>query len=686
MCSSYIHCYYKTEIPARHGIVGHHVVVLVEEVVALDGEAEGLAAPVEGLLDGGVVGVPRLDMVAGDVVDRAVVALADVDEAVVERPGAEVDAADDGAAMPGGVGNLVAVGGHFHAVDFGEVLRPHVGVGQIDVQADARHLGSGGSLGVHASALDLAHVGHHPTEAAARGGGYNLVGDEGVVGVRREGDRAHERTAEGMRPGEAEIELVGELRLQLAVPKLGVVKVVEGGHAEYFLVEEAEGEVPRVPGLVAEEEGGGEFLLVGRLDVVLHALEDKGAEKARLHLELAKVKGSCQCREEGIAAGIGKRCAHATHGAIELVVLVVHGEGQLPAREEGVLVDGGEVEGLLVIRIVVLHLLGHVVLHEEYGVAGEVVGVVPGEFGARLPAVTLAHVGTVHALRHEVLVTLPLAVVEYVLDDGAGQAAVGLEVIELRLPQAVVRGAEEAGLDTEGLDVAAAADGSGVVSHLAGGQEAAVAELVLAVGLHVFAADGHGETLAKPLLQAEGRIDELDAPRLVADEEVGGLAVPEGGALGAHVDGGGGGEVLRRLEDFAFLAVVEGDFLHVVQGEAAEVDDTVLGVADLQAVVEDADMVGTHVAHVDGLQAAHAAVVLDLHAGKVAEGVRHGMGVEAFQLFPGQVLRGNHFAVRLCLDQHFVNVVHLGGVRRFGAHGGTQGSTMTHYGQQGCQQ
>ena len=61
-----------------------------------------------------------------------------------------------------------------------------------------------------------------------------------------------------------------------------------------------------------------------------------------------------------------------------------------------------------------------------------------------------------------------------------------------------------------------------------------------------------------------------------------------------------------------------GDGLHIVEGEAPEVYLPVLRIAQLQAIIEDAHVLGAHAAHVHRLQPPDAAVVLDLDTGEVA--------------------------------------------------------------------
>ena len=52
-------------------------------------------------------------------------------------------------------------------------------------------------------------------------------------------------------------------------------------------------------------------------------------------------------------------------------------------------------------------------------------------------------------------------------------------------------------------------------------------------------------------------------------------------------------------------------------------------------------MLGTHAADIDGLQSADAAVVLDLDAGEITDGVGHREGAESLQLLALQGLGRN---------------------------------------------
>ena len=140
------------------------------------------------------------------------------------------------------------------------------------------------------------------------------------------------------------------------------------------------------------------------------------------------------------------------------------------------------------------------------------------------------------------------------------------------------------------------------------------------------------------------RVD--DAERAAPEGRLHVVALPllETGRAALEVNRPRRAEVLGRLENGALLSVVERDGLHVVEREAPQVDRAVLGVAQLDAVVEDPHVVGAHRADVDRLQTAHAAVVLDLHPRKVTQRVGHVVCPQPVERLARELLYGYHLA------------------------------------------
>ena len=143
------------------------------------------------------------------------------------------------------------------------------------------------------------------------------------------------------------------------------------------------------------------------------------------------------------------------------------------------------------------------------------------------------------------------------------------------------------------------------------------------------------------MLPEDGGVEGGEGARLERYLEVVTLARGEGRATGAHIERRGRGIVLRRLEDGTLLPVVYGDALHVVEGEASEVDLSVLCIPQLDSVVEDSYVLRTHTADVHRLEPSDTPVVLDLHPCEVAEGVGDRDGRETLEGLPRQALHGD---------------------------------------------
>ena len=137
------------------------------------------------------------------------------------------------------------------------------------------------------------------------------------------------------------------------------------------------------------------------------------------------------------------------------------------------------------------------------------------------------------------------------------------------------------------------------------------------------------------------RIDRTERPSFDRKTQVVIFDRIETGCPGSHVNRSRRGIILSRLEDGAFLPVVQRNGLHIVQREAPQVDLPVLGIAQLDAVVEHPDVLGSHAPDIDRLQSPDSAVVLDLDAGKITNGIGHRNHTQAPEFFARQLLCGN---------------------------------------------
>ena len=137
------------------------------------------------------------------------------------------------------------------------------------------------------------------------------------------------------------------------------------------------------------------------------------------------------------------------------------------------------------------------------------------------------------------------------------------------------------------------------------------------------------------------------------------FSVPvETGRSRLHVNRTGRCEIFSRLEYCAFLPVVQRNGFHVVQRKASQVDLPVLCVAELDAVEENADVLGAHATDIDGFESSDSAVILDLHPGKIAYRIGDRQGVESLQFFAGEFLGGdNPGRLVLSVYGHLVDAV-----------------------------
>ena len=352
--------------------------------------------------------------------------------------------------------------------------------------------------------------------------------------------------------------------------------------------------------LLLDEDGWRELLQRG-IGAALHAVGDERGQHGGLRLQVQVVDGCGQAGEVRPAGGVGK----VIEVGAERVPLQVVAERGAPAWQQFEHVGRREVELALMVAVVYLVLRG---------VAIHVVGVVVGILGLPARAEQVADALVEVGLKEGVQVALALASPPHVVDDGARNASLRVVDVALELPSALVYQSVQVQLQALGVYVAVLAGGGGVVGHAAVLVLAAVAELVLAAGGEELGVHRRAEP-GRELLLPEGReAQHVARCHLGLELQVARGAVAEVGCTGAYVDGACVAEVAGGLEDGALLSVVERYFLDVVERELSQVYLSVLGVAQLDAVVADAQVVGAHGANVDGLDAAHAAIVLQLYA------------------------------------------------------------------------
>ena len=303
-------------------------------------------------------------------------------------------------------------------------------------------------------------------------------------------------------------------------------------------------------------------------------------------------------------------------------------------------------------------MLVDVVYVYEFVVVVDVAGIVEGIFHIDLGAEFLCNVIFKHALCERVAVPQPFAPSPHVVDDSSRDAPFRGVVVEIGFPLAAWQISLQAALEAYGVDVAVLSDGCGVVCYLARGGDTSVAELIFPAGVYPLGVEGGAEVFAYLVLEQDRWIDSSERAGLYPGFEMGGFAFGKFRTACRQVNRPGRAELARRLEDVASLSVVERYLLDILQRKFAEVYLSVLGIAELYAVVIYPHVVAAHAAYVYGLDTAHAAVIFQLHAREVSQGIGYREAVEAFEFLAGEFLRGYNLAVSVGRDDHFVELLY----------------------------
>ena len=86
---------------------------------------------------------------------------------------------------------------------------------------------------------------------------------------------------------------------------------------------------------------------------------------------------------------------------------------------------------------------------------------------------------------------------------------------------------------------------------------------------------------------------------------------------------------------------------------------TILSVTNLYAVVEDTQMIGTHRAYINRLEATHTAVILELHPSEIAHSIGHRVTVQSFELLAGEHLGWYHFLIgATAINNDILDILH----------------------------
>ena len=168
------------------------------------------------------------------------------------------------------------------------------------------------------------------------------------------------------------------------------------------------------------------------------------------------------------------------------------------------------------------------------------------------------------------------------------------------------------------------------------------AEVITACGISIFGIDRHVDIICQFVFIQNAWIRQTECTRFHCGNNVVVSAGFELRTAGFDIQRSSTAKVFCGLKDFALLSVVKGNLFHILQRELSQIHCAVLGIANFYAIIENAQMMCAHRTDVNGFQAAHTAIIFDLHTGKVTQGICHAVRAQAFQFGTFQPLHRHY--------------------------------------------
>ena len=155
------------------------------------------------------------------------------------------------------------------------------------MQADGYFPYQGGCLHrqVVPAYLYSAEVEHRPAKLSAGGVGNDFVGYDVVIAITRDFKCVEEGLLPALPVADASIVLDRKLWFEVFVADVGIIEVVERGHAESPLAEGPQLQVVPGKGSVVDKECGGVFVAMGRGVVEPCLFLNECAQQASLYVE-----------------------------------------------------------------------------------------------------------------------------------------------------------------------------------------------------------------------------------------------------------------------------------------------------------------------------------------------------------------------------------------------------------------
>ena len=202
---------------------------------------------------------------------------------------------------------------------------------------------------VRAANFHVTEIHHHPAIlSVALGNGDDFIGHLVVVGVGADVQRCEASLRDVLKP---DVILDGVFRVQLDVPDVDIIQIVESGHPENALVERAEIQVESLEGADGEEKCGRKFPLVPHVG---DAFENECPQDACLRLQSPPLERRRRRRQKSVSRGKDK----VFQVRVQSIPLIIDGQVDVRIPRDGVFADKRGVGFPLTESIVEIHQSG----------------------------------------------------------------------------------------------------------------------------------------------------------------------------------------------------------------------------------------------------------------------------------------------------------------------------------------
>ena len=198
-------------------------------------------------------------------------------------------------------------------------------------------------------------------------------------------------------------------------------------------------------------------------------------------------------------------------------------------------------------------------------------------------------------LQKRVAVPKSFAIAPDIIHNCTRYSTLGVVVIELQFPEARIAIVMiKSRFHANGIDVTILTDSSRVISHFARRRYTAITERILAIRGHQLRVGSNRHRFTQANIKQQTRIDECETacPHLRFD--IIRLAFFKSWTARSKIDTTRSTKLASGLPNVGFLTIVELDLFDVFEGVFSQINLSVLCIAELYTIVENAHVIGAH--------------------------------------------------------------------------------------------